>query len=266
MQCWASLEYFWRYLLLIQQCWSIFFFFYGSSAAHAQPTKDKLWKQKTNLKAIRTQSSINWPQWRPHAWTSSIGSLVFRVIYRFCFTACFTVQFTITTTTPRYNQYQASFLPSLPILLEKNRPGNRLGCSSHKTIRATAKFSKIMLSTNILPTNCSYPGQVRFHQQATTKIFPRTDSIILNYEKFFPENYPLYLSWKHTLNVSNTHLTWYQTFMSPPSSLKGLGVSLPIRHIPFSIWLLHFLQELRPVLAYSTQKRASAITHYSLTT
>ncbi len=46
------------------------------------------------------------------------------------------------------------------------------------------------LSTNILPTNCSYPGRVWFHQQATTKIFPRTDSIMLNHEIFVPRKLP----------------------------------------------------------------------------
>ncbi len=33
-------------------------------------------------------------------------------------------------------------------------------------------------------------GQVWFHQQATTKIFPRTDSIMLNHEMFVPQKLP----------------------------------------------------------------------------
>ena len=39
--------------------------------------------------------------------------------------------------------------------------------------------------------------------------------------------------------------------------LKGFGVIFPILHTPFSIPLLHFLQLLRPVVAYSTQYLAS---------
>lgn len=39
--------------------------------------------------------------------------------------------------------------------------------------------------------------------------------------------------------------------------LKGFGVIFPILHTPFPIPLLHFLQLLRPVVAYSTQYLAS---------
>ena len=47
--------------------------------------------------------------------------------------------------------------------------------------------------------------------------------------------------------------------MGVSTHLKGLAEILPILQAPLSIFALHFLHPLRPVFAYSTQKRASAI-------
>ena len=69
----------------------------------------------------------------------------------------------------------------------------------------------------------------------------------------------MYNKFHFTFSVSNMHGTWYHTFISPPSSLKGLLVIFPILAAPLSMEDLHFLQLLRPVRAYSTQYRASAI-------
>eukprot|EP00117_Sycon_ciliatum_P038914 scpid17571/ scgid28842/ len=55
------------------------------------------------------------------------------------------------------------------------------------------------------------------------------------------------------------HLAWYHTFISPPSSLNGLVETLPILKALLSIFCLHPLHELRPVVACSTQYLLSAI-------